>query len=349
MTDHAPKLDALCVLTRAHYRSAMTLIDYLREERDDSIRMDAAEACVLAARSLQRLSEAAAASGPECGPATPAADPAALAMSNDEIERLRSALEAAQQSGERWRAQLEEGQQELKRMADAHERESGELNERIRSLSNDLQQMERERDEASEERHKLQLKLGSYDALLRDGRAERADPIDYDAPPAPTIAGVIEIARAECEQVAIHKTAPREIDALDADEKASDWARELWKGLCALNAYAKEAEFFSGGFWEWCEHSNSEHNVWPATAKKLAMSESDTVMHDGKLQRTRRFNVDSQIDPRGYIHMEAHLKIAEGGGQHIPRLYFYDDTGGRTKLIHIGFIGPHRLVPTSQS
>ncbi len=42
--------------------------------------------------------------------------------------------------------------------------------------------------------------------------------------------------------------------------------------------------------------------------------------------------------------MEAHCKIAEGGGRLSPRVYFHDDTKGATGLVHVGFIGPHRYV-----
>ena len=47
--------------------------------------------------------------------------------------------------------------------------------------------------------------------------------------------------------------------------------------------------------------------------------------------------------------MHAHLKVAEGGGQNIPRIYFYDDAKGGTGKVHIGFIGPHRLVPNKHT
>jgi hypothetical protein len=45
--------------------------------------------------------------------------------------------------------------------------------------------------------------------------------------------------------------------------------------------------------------------------------------------------------------MVAHAKIQARGSGHIPRVFFYDDTRGETQKIHIGFIGPHYLVPTS--
>jgi len=45
--------------------------------------------------------------------------------------------------------------------------------------------------------------------------------------------------------------------------------------------------------------------------------------------------------------MVAHLKVAEGGGAQIPRIYFLDDTKGVTGKVHIGFFGPHRFVPNA--
>lgn len=222
-----------------------------------------------------------------------------------------------------------------------------ELDSRLKTLESDHKQLQRELEEAKTEKHKAELKLGTYSALIAQGDVQSKPPVDYEAPPAATLSGVIEVAREQCELVEIHQAAPREIDALEADEGADVWARELWKGLRALNAYAGESEHFSGGFWEWCEHSNHQDNVWPASEKKLAMSESDTVRNNARLNKARNFNIDRKVEPRGYIHMYAHLKIVEGGGQHIPRLYFHDDTGGRSGKIHIGFIGPHRLVPNT--
>ena len=47
--------------------------------------------------------------------------------------------------------------------------------------------------------------------------------------------------------------------------------------------------------------------------------------------------------------MEAHLKPVQGGGMQIPRIYFYDDTKGRTGKVHVGFIGPHDRMPNLSS
>jgi len=45
--------------------------------------------------------------------------------------------------------------------------------------------------------------------------------------------------------------------------------------------------------------------------------------------------------------MVAHLKVAEGGGAQIPRIYFLDDTKGVTGKVHTGFFGPQRFVPNA--
>lgn len=340
---------AAFAIARSLYPSAIELVEYLLDHDEDEIRTDIDAALETAARARERI-RALAAERLGANAAESQARIEELETQLDLAHRRASELESeaqrrddlAQTEADALRLQLNEAENERQRQLD-------ELSAELRNAEHDREQRERELAEANEDRHRIQLKLDTYDALIQDGRAVAAEPSDEDRPPAPTISGVIDVARAECERVVIPDAAPRETDILDADEKAADWARELWKGLRALNAYAEESEFFQGGFWEWCEHSNSEHNLWPATSKKLAMSESDTVMNSGPLRRTRRFLVDTEIERSGYIHMEAHLKISEGGGQHIPRVYFHDDSKGRTNKIHVGFIGPHRLVPNTQS
>ena len=268
----------------------------------------------------------------------------AAAVDEERVAALEQAVSTLQE-------QLEERDGRIQQNNESHSAERERLIEESKAANARAKELDSALAELREENHRLQAKSDSYAAALieRDAAPDDLAEDIAEAESQFTITGVVEMAREKCTRVMIGDPALREIEALEADEKASDWARELWKACRALNAYADESEFFQGGFWEWCEHSNSTQNVWPATPKKLAMSESDTVMNSGPLRRTRRFLVDSNVDPSGYITMEAHMKIAEGGGQHIPRLYFYDDSKGRTRNIHVGFIGPHRLVPTTQS
>ncbi len=79
------------------------------------------------------------------------------------------------------------------------------------------------------------------------------------------------------------------------------------------------------------------------------MTESDTVKKNIGLSGRRVLPVSTEVDATGQILMLAHLKVAEGGGNLAPRIYFYDDTAGSTKKVHVGFVGPHYLMPNTKS
>lgn len=135
---------------------------------------------------------------------------------------------------------------------------------------------------------------------------------------------------------------------LDAAPESTAWAKTAWRGFRALQAYAEQAAETNGGFWQWCERG-AHVDGWPATTKKLSMTESDSVLNNKTQRAARTLPIDPAVEPSGRIEMLAHLKIAEGGGTDIPRIYFYDDTGGTTKKIHIGFFGPHRYMENTKT
>lgn len=150
--------------------------------------------------------------------------------------------------------------------------------------------------------------------------------------------------------VMVPPSAPRELDGIDSAANAYSWGNTTWRGLLALSAYAQaKANGSSGDFWAWCERG--EPLAWPTTKKKLAMSESETVQNNPRFMAARLFEVDPRVDgsDSGRIHMGAHLKISEGGGNLAPRVYFHDDTGGQTGKVHVGFVGPHYLVPNTKT
>lgn len=151
------------------------------------------------------------------------------------------------------------------------------------------------------------------------------------------------------EWLAIPDSAIRELDDIDTAPEAYNWGNKTWRGLRALAAYAEDRAggWDRGGFWDWC--ASGPLLGWPATSKKLSMSESETVQNSDRLSRTRVFEVDPDVDPSGEITMLAHLKISEGGGNLAPRVYFYDDTNGPTKKVHVGLVGPHYLVPNKST
>ena len=77
------------------------------------------------------------------------------------------------------------------------------------------------------------------------------------------------------------------------------------------------------------------------------MVESETVNNSPKLRQARMFRISTDVSPSGTIYMQAHLKIATGGGNLAPRIYFhFDDEQCR---VHVGFFGPHKLVPNTKT
>ncbi|MCP3420319.1 hypothetical protein [Nocardioides pinisoli] len=146
----------------------------------------------------------------------------------------------------------------------------------------------------------------------------------------------------------VHPDAPRELDGINTAPQSVAWGNTTWRGFRALAAYAEaRSSGFQGGFFEWCR--SGPPLGWPATSKKLSMSESETVQNSSKLSAARRLPVSSDVDPSGRTTMWSHLKISEGGGDLAPRVYFHDDTHGATKKVHIGFVGPHYLMPNTKS
>jgi hypothetical protein len=134
---------------------------------------------------------------------------------------------------------------------------------------------------------------------------------------------------------------------LDSAVESRAWGQTAWEALRALHAYAeaRTTGAFEGGFWNWCE---SGHPLaWRATSKKLSMVESETVRQDKALWAQRNLPVDPSVDPSGRVQMEAHIKIAEGGGNLAPRIYFLHSR--QTGKTHVGYFGPHRGMSNTKT
>lgn len=150
------------------------------------------------------------------------------------------------------------------------------------------------------------------------------------------------------DRVVVHDDAARELDGIDTCPQSYSWGNKSWRGFRALAAYAESrSSGFRGGFWEWCREGGPF--AWPASSKHLSMMESETVQNNEKLSRCRVLPVSREVEAGGTVTMWSHLKIAEGGGDLAPRIYFYDDAGGPTGKVHVGFVGPHHLMPNTKS
>lgn len=150
------------------------------------------------------------------------------------------------------------------------------------------------------------------------------------------------------DRLVIPREALHDLEELDATPTSLAWGQTSWEGFRALHAYAVDRAngWSGGGFWEWCANSGNVR-AWRATEKKLAMVESQTVNNSPKIRQTRIFPVSTEVEPSGTIYMQAHLKIATGGGNLAPRIYFHFDA--ERCRAHVGFFGPHKLVPNTKA
>ena len=212
--------------------------------------------------------------------------------------------------------------------------------DRILDLLGDIDQMNTE---LETERSRYRQLRWQIEHPAGDG-----DTVELSLPEAAaTLTEAAELCRRHLSQVVLHEDACHDLSELDSAPEGTAWASTSWRGLRALQAYALEAAEFNGGFWQWCERSDHP-DTWPATPKKLSMTESETVVKNARLRAARMLPVATTVDPTGSIEMLAHLKIAEGGGSNIPRIYFHDDTANGGK-VHVGFFGPHRYMENSKT
>ena len=199
-----------------------------------------------------------------------------------------------------------------------------------------------------EEVRVLRRKLAAVAPSAWEARAAELAAVDADRWPegADSPSEAVEQARVFLAgHLDIPESACRKLDRLDAAVQARAWGATAWRGFVALHRYAedKAGGEFDGSFWNWCERSGA----WPATEKKLAMSESQTVNRDERLRAKRVFEVPAAVAPGGRLFMEAHLKIAEGGGSLAPRVYFH--YAASTGKVHVGLFGPHSEVPNTRA
>ncbi|MGB3362936.1 MAG: hypothetical protein WA972_12730 [Rhodococcus qingshengii] len=179
-----------------------------------------------------------------------------------------------------------------------------------------------------------------------------ADPSQRPTVPTPKVPTPVSLAEAIsfaeeqlCDRLYIHPQAARSVDEIDTSLNSRPWAQMSMLAFKALHSYAESLSTgcAHGSFWTWCESSMSPH-AWLASQKKLAMGESRQLMDNRRLRAFRQLPISREVVESGLIEMTNHIKIAEGGSL-APRIYFHIDPPSAT--VHVGFIGPHKLMPNT--
>jgi hypothetical protein len=134
---------------------------------------------------------------------------------------------------------------------------------------------------------------------------------------------------------------PESIDEAAAalDEHGNlTWAGKAWAAFQALQAYAEaKREGAGGNFKSFCLHSKTDAVI---PGRWVALNESELTSQNQRFRELRTLPVDTHVDDSGRVYMESHIRL-ELGGSPSPRIHFYDDTGGSTGMVHIGWFGDH--------
>lgn len=133
---------------------------------------------------------------------------------------------------------------------------------------------------------------------------------------------------------------------LDQTPKAGTWGRKAWQALRALESYAeaKKSGACSGNFFSFCQWPPAGSDIVPA--EWVAARESETTSNNPRFRQARTFPVPIEVRPDGQAYMEEHIRL-EKGSDPAPRIHFWDDTGGRTGKVFVGYLGRH--LPSFQT
>lgn len=186
------------------------------------------------------------------------------------------------------------------------------------------------------ERRASEAERRTVEALTRavDMRAES------EIAKARTVEAVLRLADRCLATIGIHDSVVERAVVLDRSGSRRSRARAVGSVIAALHAYATDSTR-GGDFKEWCAAGGRDGVSY--SANRVAMHESVSVQRDQQQSAARVFPVDVLLDDSERMQMLAHIKLDQGPTA--PRLYFHDDTRGRTGKIHIGYVGPH--LPTA--
>lgn len=160
-----------------------------------------------------------------------------------------------------------------------------------------------------------------------------AVPSDLSSPAAALVAAQ------NLDHVVVTEHARDQALALSRDRKAAVWGARCWGILVDLERYAGSRASHEGipNFRAYLSRLDDPS----ISAAQVAIRESDTVMNAEKMRQERIRPVPVEVDESGSALFVEHVRVESGGAGLAPRLYFYDDTSGKTGKVIVGYVGPH--------
>jgi hypothetical protein len=271
-----------------------------------------------------------------------------------EVDELRHELQQARQQARDLRAELD-------KTTTALDRSAAELKDTREELQDEVDRLQAAQEDLIAEQSSIVEEIGDHETTQADLRAALnrvrflreqlvaagAAAAAYTEPEAvsPPPRSFDELLDRVGELTYLNVDVERELTlALDDNLKCEVWASKAWDALLALEDYASAriAGVQQRDFRAYCQDPPAGRRVIPL--RTVALDESDATKNNPRYAAARRCRVPTEVHSCGAIHMWAHIKLGNSDGS-APRVHFWDDTGGVTSRIHIGYLGPH--LPTT--
>lgn len=155
-----------------------------------------------------------------------------------------------------------------------------------------------------------------------------------------TMEGLCAMARSTLRLVGVPASVDGPATKLDDQRETSIWIRRAWLLMCAMEAFATaQAQTGAGttSFRRYCQHMPQP----PMGVRHIAAGESQTVETSKKMREQRTFEVAPGVADAGRIYMGAHARVTASSKPPAPRMHFFDDTMGASRMMHVGYIGAH--------
>lgn len=211
------------------------------------------------------------------------------------------------------------------------------LREENADLTIELEIAEKEKDDLARSHRYLERRMFELHQTVFD---DEDQDLDFEPTEVNSSVEALNLARSHLSLLSIPVQVDEGAAELDTDPRCGIYAQRCWEALRALDHYAraKRESKVSGDFRSYC--SDTPAGFAAVSAQAVSMHESESTMGDPQLRGVREFTVSRDLDPAGRRIMQAHIRLKPVGSV-APRLYFLDDTGGRTGKVHVGYVGHH--------
>jgi hypothetical protein len=220
--------------------------------------------------------------------------------------------------------------------------EADRLDRELRRVKDELEFVLLTSDEGLAELDRVQRRVAFLERAFRErGEVVSEDDEDWEFPDEVNLCiDAMKYAEDLLDGLVISQGATARCSELDEQHSAPITAKRAWRSLRALNDYAqlKADGAWNGNFLQYCQETPSGCFTFPPS--DVALFESERTMDSPRCVEARTFPVPHVVHASGYVVMVKHVKVA-GIGNLAARLHFYDDTGGATGKIHVGYLGPH--------